>query len=193
MGPVAYIQGETPSAERSSADWTQAIRAGDVRAFEAFFRQTAPGLRAFLTRYLRSRSDAEEVIQEVFSALWTRRERLFVRESLTTYVYTAARNRALNLMRRERRRAKLSADEMPQPDAIIPDVSEALAERELAQALRTAVNRLPPRCREIFTLSRRDRLTHPQIASALGLSVKALEKQIGRALNALRRDLETDL
>ncbi|HJU73447.1 MAG TPA: sigma-70 family RNA polymerase sigma factor, partial [Gemmatimonadaceae bacterium] len=67
---------------------------------------------------------------------------------------------------------------------------ESVTESELAAAVRAAVDRLPPRCREVFMLSRDSGLTYGEIAKALGISIKTVETQMGRALKALRESLK---
>src|SRR3954466_1313033 len=84
-------------------EWIERIRAGDEAAFEALFRALAPGLCALVARYVHSRAVAEELVQDLFLDLWTRRSQLAVEQALTSYLYMAARNRALNHLKRDQR------------------------------------------------------------------------------------------
>jgi RNA polymerase sigma-70 factor (ECF subfamily) len=77
------------------------IRAGDAFAFERCFRAMHGPLVAFTARYVGDRARAEEVVQELFLALWRDRETLVVSGSFRAYLYSAARNRALNVRRRD--------------------------------------------------------------------------------------------
>ena len=169
-------------------EWLERIRAGDAAAFEALFRALAPGLCALATRYIGSRAVAEEIVQDLFFDLWTRRAQLEIGQSLTSYLYVAARHRALNHLRRERQAARfrglslLVADER---DCASPGEAELLDALELQEA----IERLPTRCRLVFTLSRNQDMSYGEIASALGLSVKTVETQMGRALRSLRERL----
>lgn len=170
-------------------EWIDRIRAGDVAAFEALFRALSPGLCVLVTRYVREHPVAEELVQDLFLDLWTRRAELVVDRALTAYLYTAARNRALNHLRRERRltawpaAATAHADDDPaDADPSAPNESELLDALELQDA----IDQLPPRCRLIFTLNRRHDMTYGEIATSLGLSVKTVETQMGRALKSLR-------
>jgi RNA polymerase sigma-70 factor (ECF subfamily) len=176
-------------SERTCDPAAERIRLGDRAAFERLFRELAPALCAFLApKYVSSRADAEDVIQDVFCTLWTQRDRIRVHGSFRNYVFTAARNRALSLEKHERVRdkhARISeAEDEPVTAADIAD------EAELATALHSAIQALPPRCREIFTLHRRSGLTQSAIARSLGLSIKTVETQIGRAIKMLRRSLK---
>lgn len=172
-----------------SPEWVERIRAGDERAFEALFRALAPGLCVVVTRYVESRQVAEELVQELFFDIWTRRAQLVIEQSITSYLYTAARNRALNHAKRERRvvpwRAAAEAH-AAKHDPASPSESELLDALEVQDA----IEQLPPRCRLIFTLNRQQEMTYGEIAASLGLSIKTVETQMGRALKALRERLK---
>ncbi len=175
----------TPLSERELLD---RLRRGDEGAFDAIFRAHYPGLVTFLDRLLRGRGEAEEVAQEVMLELWRRRDGLDIRESLRAYLYRAARNRALNVLRHER------VVEAAAPYARMAEAEPAraepnLLEQELDAAVAAAVADLPERCREIFRLSRVDGLRYVEIAETLGISVKTVEAQMGRALRLLRERL----
>ena len=169
--------------------WIARLRAGDEAAFEALFRALAPGLCALVTRYVGSRAVAEELVQELFFDLWQRRGELAPEQAITRYLSVAARHRALNWLRHERRitpwTATTAARYDAEPDASSPDESELLDTLELQDA----VAQLPARCRLIFTLSRQHDMSYGEIAGSLGLSIKTVETQMGRALKALRERL----
>jgi len=164
-------------------EWIERIRAGDEAAFETLFRALAPGLCALVTRYVGSRSVAEEIVQDLFLELWTHRAELTIDQSIAGYLFTAARNRALNRAKRERRIVDVTAIERTdRPDPSSPGEAELLDALELQDA----IAQLPARCRLIFTLNRHQDLSYAEIAASLGLSVKTVETQMGRALRALR-------
>lgn len=166
------------------------LRAGDTATFDGIFRCWYPSLVRFAQRILTDRARAEEIVQDVFLELWRRRETLEDTPSAQAWLFLAARNRAFNVLRRERTVARLT----PRVNvAIAPtcfddagDVLGGIAEAELHEAITHAIDALPPRCREVFLLSRRRGLRHAQIAAQLGITVKAVEAQITRALRHLR-------
>lgn len=172
------------------AELVRRIRAGDERALEAVFRAHYAGMASFVQRFVRSPDVAEELVQDVFLKLWTKRAQLAEIETLRTYLFRAARNTALNHLRRvklERRwQEEQGVDDDP-PATFAAD--DEATEQEVAAAVQEAIQRLPPRCREIFLLSRDGGLTYAEIARTLEISVKTVETQMGRALKSLRASL----
>ena len=164
------------------------LRAGDRAAFEQIFREHFDGLAGFAYRLTRSRAIAEELIQDLFLEIWMRHERLIITETLRTYLFRAARNRAFNHLRRQKleRLWRLEQREIPEAES---GEDEHSAD-ELTAAIRAAIATLPNRCREIFLLSREQHMTYAEIAKVLGISVKTVETQMGRALKALRSRLD---
>lgn len=180
----------------SATAWVTRLRDGDDRAFELLFRAYAPGLVVFVARYTRSTAVAEELVQDVFLAVWRRRDSLAVESDVGAYLYAAARNRALSHLARERTAARYRADgTRPDagPTAAPPDVADPRAPREddllACLELQEAVAALPARCRLVFTMQRQHGMSYGEVARALGLSVKTVETQMGRALKALRAHL----
>ena len=117
--------------------------------------------------------------------LWRRRESLPAESSPQAYLFQSTRNRALNHVRHERVERKSEPELIRRTETNTPAPS-ALVEDEIDSALRKAVAELPDRCREVFELSRRDGLKYAEIASVLGISVKTVEAQMGKALRTLR-------
>ena len=168
------------------------IRAGDRGAFEALFRAWYPRLADHAARLVASRDTAEDVVQEVFVAIWGRRRRLPEGSKLPAYLHRAVRNRALNQIRRRKTAARWLEREDP-VQAVEPVAQERLEDEELAEVVRAALDGLAPRGREVFLLSREQGLSYPQIADTLGISVKTVETLMSRALKALRERLRPRL
>jgi len=164
------------------------LRRGDEAAYETIFRQWYAPLVAATTALLRDSGPAEEVVQDVMLELWRRRESLTLEQSLRAYLFQATRNRALNHLRRlrvETRGEPTIIAGMPTPAPADTEVREA----ELRVAIQAAIASLPDRCREVFELSRVQGLKYSEIATALGISVKTVEAQMGKALRVMREQL----
>ena len=165
-----------------------AVRAGDRTAFERLFRSWYARLADYAARIAPSRDAAEDVVQEVFIAVWNRRDALPDADKLAAYLHRAVRNRALNQLRSQRGTERLSADDDGGP-AVSASIETELEDADLAAAAQTALNALAPRTREVFLLSREQGLTYNEIAVTLEISVKTVETLMGRALRALRTTL----
>lgn len=161
----------------------------DRARFERLFRDHYPGLFALARRYVGEPAIAEELVQDVFLSLWRRRDSLELRGSVTSYLFTSVRNAALNYLKHRELAERLRYDVA---QAVSPARSTADAEarhNEIAEALEAAIAALPERARLALTLSRDAGLTYAQIAEALGISVKAVEANVSRALRILREQL----
>lgn len=129
--------------------------------------------------------EAEDIVQECFATVWQRIETGCDISNFKAYMYRAVRNGVLMRARGRAEIVSLDSIEEVTPEDI--DTSERDA------ALWRAVDALPPRCREIFLMSKRDGLSNAAIASELDLSVKTVENQMSKALRTLRAALDRHL
>lgn len=137
---------------------------------------------------MRSRAIAEEIVQDVMLELWKRRETLADDSSPQAYLFQSTRNRSLNHLRHERV-AKDAEPFATRSEIVESKAHSRMVEEEMRVAMRRAVDSLPDRCREIFELSRTNGLKYLEIAALLGISVKTVEAQMGKALRVLREEL----
>jgi RNA polymerase sigma-70 factor, ECF subfamily len=137
---------------------------------------------------VQSRAIAEEIVQDVMLELWKRRETLADDSSPQAYLFQSTRNRSLNHLRHERV-AKEAEPYATKSEIVESKAHSRMVEEEMRVAMRRAVDSLPDRCREIFELSRTNGLKYLEIAALLGISVKTVEAQMGKALRVLREEL----
>ncbi len=166
----------------------QRIRRGEEQAFDVLFRQYYAALVGFTESLLRSRAVAEEIVQDVMLEVWRRRETLEIDLTWRSYLFRAARNRALN----DLRHARVAQNAEPYvrgPESVEASSPAELDARELDREFRRVLASLPDPVRDVFQMSRRDGLTYNEIASALGVSVKTVEARMARALKELREQL----
>jgi RNA polymerase sigma-19 factor, ECF subfamily len=172
----------------SDRELLERLKNGDTAAFDTIFRTWYGPLVGTAERMLRDRAVAEELVQDVMLELWRRRETLAPDGSAQAYLFQATRNRVLNHLRH------LRIEQRSEPDvrgesSVTPQADAVLAQQELDVAVQQAVRSLPDRCREVFELSRVHGLKYAEIASTLGISVKTVEAQMGKALRMLRERL----
>jgi RNA polymerase sigma-70 factor, ECF subfamily len=170
------------------------VLTGDPQAFEALFRAYVEPLCAFVYTYVERQDVAQEIVQDLFCWLWVHRHSLPAMGSVRAYLYSAARNRAINHIRDSRVELQFEAtaagDRHGTPGTCSTHTPSAEAEAaDLAEALSRALRAMPPRCREVFTLTRDQQLSHAEVAQVLGISIKTVEIHMGRALALLRERL----
>ncbi len=170
------------------------VRAGDATAFEIVFRAYYESLCAFVAPQLRSRTLAEEVVQDILCRIWEQRHEWDVRGRLATYLYAAARHRVINYRKHDDVVQRATAAAVREDRAVAmgqgppaPDVP--VRTEQLMHAVERVLATLPERCRLAYVLRWRHQLTDAEVARVMGISVKGVEYQVARALRTLRKEL----
>jgi RNA polymerase sigma-70 factor (ECF subfamily) len=175
-------------------DLDDRIRRGDPAAFEALFRAHYQSMCTFALRYTDSAAVAEELVQDVFAAVWVDRLRWPGPANRRAYLLTAVRNRALNAGRRRRMEQDwvdaeiVGGEPFVDTSAAVPRREDPAAHAELARAMSS----LPERCRLVMHLRWREGMSYADIAAVMGISTKGVENQLARGLRALRRAFGAD-
>jgi len=161
----------------------------DEKAFEIVFKTYFKALHAYACSMLKDPDDAEERVQQVFFKLWERAGKLNIGDSPAAYLYRAVHNECLNFLKHQKVKSahQLQVAWRMQEDHQ-PAVNKLMG-KELEIRIREALNDLPEQCRTIFQMSRFESLKYREIADQLGLSVKTVENQMGKALRILREKL----
>jgi RNA polymerase sigma-70 factor (ECF subfamily) len=165
------------------------LRSGDATAFERVYRSYVVALCQLAYSYVRSRETAEDVVQELFTWLWANRHDFRPGHGLRAYLFGAVRNRALNVLRDEGTASRASAALSLSTPGMAGAADAELMASDLESAIHTAVEGMPPRCREVFLLLRTQALTYAEVALILGISPKTVEIHMSRALAILRARL----
>lgn len=167
---------------------------GAPDAFEGMYRAHYGAVCDTIYRYVRSRDTAREIAHDLFLRLWDDWSGGRLRALPTApYLHVAARNRALRAIRHRQVETRWEERQAFEPERGEPGPEHTMAERELSEAITTAMQELPERCRLVFSLSRHEHLPNAQIAARLGISVSTVEQQMWRALKALRAKLAPHL
>jgi RNA polymerase sigma-70 factor (ECF subfamily) len=165
-----------------------ALRAGDASAFDVLFRRWAAPLLRYLRRMVRDAAAAEDLVQEVFLRVHRARDRYTPDARFSTWLYRIATNLALNELRRPRRRAPhRSSDDAEAPPLVAQDpASDDVAHaRRLGVAVERELGRLPEKQRAALCLVAVQGLSYAEVASALGVTDKAVKALVHRARSSL--------
>lgn len=133
---------------------------------------------------------AEDIVQDVFVKLWAKRMEIQFSASIKSYLYTATKHACLNHIDKHQRRSELLNIYLEGMAAHTENVEAHIHYQDLRKKVAGAIDDLPPRCKEVFVLSRSHFKSYQEIADELGISVKAVEQHIGKALKSLRVSLK---
>jgi len=166
------------------------LQKGNIKSFEVLFHRYYPSLYAFTRGLIKDQGLAEDISQNVFMKLWLNREKLNECLSLKNYLFVIARNEVYNHFR-SKNTSSVSLMFRLRDDAgrehIHPE--NDLDFKEISEAVSSLVEKMPPRRRQIFNMSRKDYLSNKEIAEQLGLSKRTVEKHLEIALQDIRHCL----
>jgi RNA polymerase sigma-70 factor (ECF subfamily) len=176
--------------QETESQLIERTRGGDREAFRVLFEKYQPILFRSVAYTLQDIDTAHDVVQETFVRVWHHRSSLQPHLPLLAYLTRISRNLVLDLAKHQIVRRKLEADIPPSLHRSEDDPAESLhlsiLEERVAEVVRT---KLPPKCREVFLLSRVEEMPIAEISRQLGISVKTVENQITRGLKILRGHL----
>ncbi len=163
---------------RQDGELLSRVGSGDEAAFECLYERFADRVFRFALTIVRDRHLAEEVLQDTMVAVWKAAGRFAGRSQVSTWILGIARNRAYDLLRREIRGARHTEEGVVQPDP--------LAGVEHIEAVRGAVEGLPPGEREVAFLTFYEGLSYREIAGMLGIPEGTVKSRINRGRTQLR-------
>lgn len=167
------------------------IRLGDTAAFEGVFREHYGNLCDFVDGYVRSRTDSEQIVEDLFYAFWLRRADWRATTTVRAALFASAHNRALGWRRRSALERGVDADSLGEVlHTHRLDPGHGADATEEARRLHVAIASLPERARLAVRLRWLERMQYAEIAEAMGVSVKGVEKLVTSALHALRGALD---
>tara|TARA_B100002049_G_scaffold216066_1_gene181806 strand:- start:342 stop:920 length:579 start_codon:yes stop_codon:yes gene_type:complete len=166
----------------------QGLRKGDPLCFKFIFDKLYDPLIVFTYGYTHDIALAEDIVQHCFMKLWEKRESLDQTASLKTFLYTIARNRFVDLYRKDNKNVLLSDTIYLEAILESEETSEDDLESRMEQIDR-AVENLPKKCKQVFLMKRQDNLRNQEIADYLGISLKTVEDHVSRALRIIREHI----
>lgn len=175
-------------------DWTALMIAirdhQDTKAFAALFAHFAPRVKAFLMKSGANETLAEDCAQDVMTTVW-RKSHLFdpARATVATWIFTIARNRKIDLIRKERRPEPEDLPWGPEPE---PEASDVIALEQDSKKLQSALIQLPDKQRILIERCYFGDLSHSEIAAETGLPLGTIKSRIRLALERLRREMNVD-
>ncbi|MDD2246849.1 MAG: RNA polymerase sigma-70 factor [Proteiniphilum sp.] len=158
----------------------------DEEAFSELYASYKDRLIYFAMRFIKSREFAEDIFHDVFSVIWQSRHFINPEYSFSSYVYTMVKNRVLNMLRGIESEKRVMQAILSQAIDYNDDTSRNVLYNELNEIIEKAINRLTPRQKEIFRMSREEHMSHREIAQKLNLSIYTVQEHTTQALKSIR-------
>lgn len=162
-----------------------ALRADEEKAFAEIYKRYCYRLFTVAYRKLKSRQVAEELVQDLFADLWSRRSTNQIQQ-LENYLFSAVRYRIINYIKGQKVKSGYELYCRLNASKTDTDTEKLLAHNDLTEALLAGLGKLPEKSREIFQLSRLEHYTVPEISKRVRLSEKSVEYHLTKSLKLLR-------
>jgi len=158
----------------------------ESKNFEALFNAHSTTLRNYIYYKAGDKNLAEDVVQESFISLWKNCNKVVYDQALF-FLKRIANNKFLNVVKHNKVVLNYSKQKLSEVNNQSPEF--VLEEKEFMAKLKSVIESLPEKQREVFLLNRIDKKTYKEIAALLDLSVKAVEKRMGNALKIIREKI----
>ena len=173
--------------------FSEAIRASDTEAYEVLFKAEYENVKYFIRHYVHDGAEAEDLAQETFASLWTNRDRIDPMRNIRSFLFTIARNRALNHLTMLRTRMTDPLEKSAVNLSIESLSSEHMISRidalDMKRIIDLVYEKMPELTRKIFIMNRDENMTYEEIAESTGLTVKKVEYNMVKALKQFRNKL----
>ncbi len=174
----------------SDKEIEDALKHDKEEVFEYLFKTFFPPLVNYAIRFLNDRELAKEVVQECFITIWDRRKSLKITTSVTSYLFTATRNRCINYLKSKYHQHTEPIELGESMTVSDIKVDDMLHENDLAKILQQSIAGLNEKTRIFFNLSRENELSYKEISEKMSVSIKTVEFHISAALKQIREDLQ---
>lgn len=163
------------------------MREGNHLAFAALYQRYGAVLLNYAVTITENKEEAADILQEIFVSLWNRRAEVVFSHSLKAWLYQAVRFQAARYISRSvRKRDFLEEITVVAQSSDLHSPEHVMVRRELDDALKSTINNMPARMREVFILSREAQLSHREISHKLNIAESTVKKTVQNALRFIR-------
>ena len=170
--------------------FSEAIKASDTEAYEVLFKAEYENVKHFIRHYLHDEPESEDLAQDVFATLWTGRDRIDPERNIRSFLFTIARNKALNHLSSLRTRLTDPLEKASVSLSIESLGSEAIISRidalDMKRIIDMVYEKMPELTRRIFVMNRDENMTYEEIAAVMGITVKNVSVRLYRIKEELK-------
>jgi len=163
---------------------------GNLDAYRFLFDHHFSDLCNFLLIYLHRKELAEEIALDLFTSIWEKRQILQIKKSFKSFLFAAAKNKAITLYRKEHQKIFTSIDASEYLISNDSSAQHAMENNELRDMINEAIFNLPEKSRQVYLMAWEENMSYNEIAVHFGLSPKTIENHVGIALRKLRESLQ---
>lgn len=164
--------------------FTSLLIKGDEKAYCQLIDHYSKRLHAYALSLTRNPTEAEDILQEVFLQTWKSRNQLDLNQPLSHFLYKLVYNQFVNTYRKKKVITSTEKRYIEYLDSIV--VNDSLVDDHRLKLVSKAIEKLPPKCKKVFLLSKKEGLSYPEISSYLKISVKAVEAHITKAYSVIK-------
>ncbi|MFS2186788.1 RNA polymerase sigma factor [Mucilaginibacter sp. Mucisp84] len=165
------------------------LKNDDRGAFAAIYKRYWTVMYMHALKMVRDEDDARDIIQEVFTSLWIKRQSITPDANLAGFLFISTKNKVLDLIARKRVKSDYIDSLAEFVNTNKNQTLERIEEKEIMEALNREIALLPPKMRQIFEMRIHRHCTYKEIANELNLSDKTVKKQISNAIKIIRPKL----
>lgn len=173
--------------------WLEKLARGSELAFTKIFDHYRTQIYRVALRMLKSTSQAEEVVQEVFLKIWILREDMANIKNFEGYLFIMARNNIYDKFKKLAREKNAVRSLHGEKTKSVDNTDHSIIEEQYSELLQQTLAKLPPRQKQIYHLSRDQGMSYKQIGKQLNISHLTVKKHMAEALGFIRKHLETHL
>lgn len=172
-------------------DLIHRFRNNDQTALAEVYKDNWEMMYFAVFNLVKNKQISEDIVQDVFVKIWKNREKLEIKVSLRSYLYTSAIYKTYDYFRKNKSAITVDLLENFNERVQTSNPETKLMDKELEEYIETVISELPEKCRVVFNLSRKGDLSHKEIAAKLNISTRTVEGHITKALKILRGSLST--
>lgn len=166
------------------------MKSGDEDSYAEVFERYSRPLITHAYKFLGDKDEACDIVQDVMLSLWQKRENINYQMSLGGYLYTAVRNRIFDAISHQKVISKYAESMVSYMEDAIVHADDNFREQELLSLLKSEIDKLPEKMREVFILYRTEELSYKDIAERLGISDRTAKQQVYNAVKILKTKID---
>jgi RNA polymerase sigma-70 factor (family 1) len=165
------------------------LREDELNAFKEIYKRYWKKLYAAAYKRLKNKELSEEIVQELFTNLWFKRQSFHFNHGVASYLYASVMHYVIDHYRKESVRERYRENFKVVHNETDNSTEESILLKDLTDTIESEISLLPEKCRSVYTLSRKENKTNKEIAQYLGISEKTVENHLTKALKRLQLGL----